>query len=656
MNAVSNDRNEVAFLSDINECASGNGGCSHTCVNSVGSYRCECDQGYQLDSTDRHTCVDTKECDQNKGGCGHICQETDGSFICSCRTGFQLASDGRTCSDVNECATNSGGCTQRCVNSEGSYRCECNNGYQLDSGDQHTCVGMKWRFFQTSTSVHLVMAAVLKHVSTLVEVMAVNATKDTSWTPLIDTHVLTYKFATKIMAGAAISVTRRKEVLPAPVGRGINWLATERLATTSTNVQTTMAAVCKGASTPSGSYHCECNIGYHLDNSDLHTCVDKDECSAGTHNCDQTCTNTVGSFECSCPQGYDLATDRHTCNDINECQIANGGCSHQCHNNNGQYHCSCRTGYTLKADRHNCEDVNECQTSKGGCSHLCHNDDGHYHCSCPVGYRLTLDGHSCQDPLQPMKSCEQTCDHDCAFIRAAYRCTCRAGFILASDQRSCTPASTAPPPVVSTPFGGTVGKQTSASHVALLLPLALVGVIALLALIILAVVCFTLRRRRKLPQGGAQVNSAFENNLYGDAPVGTHQNREQRIELQEVTTPSHPCLPPPYPGPPILGCSDPRMFQQDYLQPKTCKSAATTGLQPGGATAGLQPGGATAGLQPGGATAGPDDGAYEALAMATSHARPAPRTEKQPVSVRKSQMYAGNGVNDVYEEFDMVKK
>ena len=33
------------------------------------------------------------------------------------------------------------------------------------------------------------------------------------------------------MVGAAISVTRRKEVLPAPVGRGINWLATERLAT-----------------------------------------------------------------------------------------------------------------------------------------------------------------------------------------------------------------------------------------------------------------------------------------------------------------------------------------------------------------------------------------------------------------------------------------
>ncbi len=45
------------MLSDINECATSNGGCTHTCVNSVGSYRCECNSGYQLDSIDRRTCV-----------------------------------------------------------------------------------------------------------------------------------------------------------------------------------------------------------------------------------------------------------------------------------------------------------------------------------------------------------------------------------------------------------------------------------------------------------------------------------------------------------------------------------------------------------------------------------------------------------------------
>ena len=31
---------------DINECATNNGGCQHHCTNSLGSYRCYCDPGY----------------------------------------------------------------------------------------------------------------------------------------------------------------------------------------------------------------------------------------------------------------------------------------------------------------------------------------------------------------------------------------------------------------------------------------------------------------------------------------------------------------------------------------------------------------------------------------------------------------------------------
>ena len=41
--------------SDINECLSDNGGCHHNCHNSVGSYSCSCNNGYQLNS-DGHTC------------------------------------------------------------------------------------------------------------------------------------------------------------------------------------------------------------------------------------------------------------------------------------------------------------------------------------------------------------------------------------------------------------------------------------------------------------------------------------------------------------------------------------------------------------------------------------------------------------------------
>ena len=45
---------------DTNECGNNDGGCNQTCVNTVGSYNCECDEGYNLNS-DEHGC-DGKTC------------------------------------------------------------------------------------------------------------------------------------------------------------------------------------------------------------------------------------------------------------------------------------------------------------------------------------------------------------------------------------------------------------------------------------------------------------------------------------------------------------------------------------------------------------------------------------------------------------------
>ena len=43
-------------------------------------------------------------------------------------------------------------------------------------------------------------------------------------------------------------------------------------------------------------------------------CPDIDECSDGTNNCTQTCTNTGGGFNCGCSTGYVLNSDGATCN------------------------------------------------------------------------------------------------------------------------------------------------------------------------------------------------------------------------------------------------------------------------------------------------------------------------------------------------------
>ena len=42
--------------------------------------------------------------------------------------------------------------------------------------------------------------------------------------------------------------------------------------------------------------------------------VDINECDTSNGGCDTTCTNTVGSYYCSCNTGYELNNNQHTCN------------------------------------------------------------------------------------------------------------------------------------------------------------------------------------------------------------------------------------------------------------------------------------------------------------------------------------------------------
>lgn len=62
-----------------------------------------------------------------------------------------------------------------------------------------------------------------------------------------------------------------------------------------------------------GSYSCSCNDGFLL--SGTSECTDYNECPAPVSPCDQQCTNTIGSYKCSCNDGFILdITSRTTCN------------------------------------------------------------------------------------------------------------------------------------------------------------------------------------------------------------------------------------------------------------------------------------------------------------------------------------------------------
>ena len=87
----------------MDECSVGTDSCNQNCVNTDGSYLCYCNHGYHLMS-DQRTCagtiewysyllmsllLDTNECILNNGGCSQICVNTIGSYNCSCNTGYE---------------------------------------------------------------------------------------------------------------------------------------------------------------------------------------------------------------------------------------------------------------------------------------------------------------------------------------------------------------------------------------------------------------------------------------------------------------------------------------------------------------------------------------------------------------------------------------
>ena len=53
---------------------------------------------------------------------------------------------------------------------------------------------------------------------------------------------------------------------------------------------------------------------HHRINSLCTFLIDTNECDSNNDGCSQSCTNSVGSYHCSCTTGYTLAIDGYGCN------------------------------------------------------------------------------------------------------------------------------------------------------------------------------------------------------------------------------------------------------------------------------------------------------------------------------------------------------
>ena len=147
-----------------------------------------------------------------------------------------------------------------------------------------------------------------------------------------------------------------------------------------------------------------CNKRYHLCGQNEVGCQDNEDCIPG-HYCvtsaaqpyctelnecspnngqfegllycgrNTVCTNTVGSFTCTCNTGYEDFAEHSGCIDIDECRVGTNNCgaNSNCWNFPGTFVCTCKVGFTGNPVV-GCTDIDECINPNW---HNCNSSPGH---------------------------------------------------------------------------------------------------------------------------------------------------------------------------------------------------------------------------------------------------------------------------------------
>lgn len=174
---------------DIDECRTRTDVCGEraACINTPGSYKCQCDEGmigspprvackapcedvtcgnhafckpegqdafcvcedgWTFDPTDIAAgCVNINECDESHGpsglcGINSICEDREGSYHCSCAPGYS-GDPAKQCFDLNECSKgNACGDNAICTNVPGSFECSCPEGTIPDPDPSVRCIAV----------------------------------------------------------------------------------------------------------------------------------------------------------------------------------------------------------------------------------------------------------------------------------------------------------------------------------------------------------------------------------------------------------------------------------------------------------------------------------------------------------------------------------
>ena len=207
---------------------------------------------------------------------------------------------------------------------------------------------------------------------------------------------------------------------------------------------------------------CECNTGFAFDNNGV--CIDDLECDNMMEQIcwimGEDCVNTLGSYYCKCPDGYDRNNVTTECDiDIDECSTDTHNCdiNAHCTNFDGGYDCTCNVEYIGNGfyciETNECPDDpdtnDDCQPGDPDCCHdCCENGDhdcgndqnclptltlGRPTCKCQDGYVSdVVDGTLiCTDidECDPAENITIPCETNdcCVNTNGSYYCSCCGG-------------------------------------------------------------------------------------------------------------------------------------------------------------------------------------------------------------------------------------